>query len=167
MHRTPTSNDDPTVVHEITERFSSTAAADEAATTVDPTPAGVPDAGDASESSAPFAGSSAGSDAAGSGRPRTAKGRFATRWYGRQLDLDRREIDLIELEFAAERAAIDYEFERLKGEHRRKLETARTVAHAVAFGLESDRAAITAGVYAGMLDRAGKLVRRLPGGDGP
>jgi hypothetical protein len=70
MHRTPTSNDDPTVVHEITEQLSPAApAADEAAPTVDPTPAGVPDAGDASEPSAPLAGSGAGSDAAGSGRP--------------------------------------------------------------------------------------------------
>jgi hypothetical protein len=81
MHRTPTSNaDDPTVVHEITEQLSPTPAADEAATTADPTPAGVPDAWDVSEPSA--APDGAGSDAAGSGRPprrRDDKGRFLVR----------------------------------------------------------------------------------------
>jgi hypothetical protein len=166
------------MAHRVTDAFSSTPAADEAATTVDPTPAGVPDAWDASEPSA--APDGVGSDAAGSGRPTSTPdgvtiGRDGRpRYHGRRISQarilelahDRRLVELVELEFAAERAAIDYEAERFKAEQRNKLAAAATLVAVGAFELEADRLAVTAAVYGGLLDYAGRLIRQMPGGEG-
>jgi hypothetical protein len=168
------------MAHRITDAFSPTPAADEAATTVDPTPAGVPDAGDASRTASTLGPAPAGSDAAGSGRPTSTPdgvtiGRDGRpRYHGRRISQarilelahDRRLVELVELEFAAERAAIDYEAERFKTEQRNKLAAAATLVAVGAFELEAERLAVTAAVYGGLLDYAGRLIRQMPGGDG-
>jgi len=121
--------------------------------TVDPAPA----PRIASASSAPRDG-----DTAGPGRPprpRDNRGRFigTSRIRQPRHDGDGDLLALLQVdsdvavEAALQRAVIDYEFEQLKGDHRRRFEHARVLASAIVFGVEAERAEVAAGVYAGRL----------------
>jgi hypothetical protein len=197
VHRTPTSDDDPTVVHEVTERFefrvpepgsyqpgrngyhyhdgkrelhpqgdrphyhdsqsgivvffddSAAPAPNGAATEVDPPPAGVPDPGEVSESSAPASSrTGAGSDAAGAGRPRDHRGRFiGTSRTTPQVPAT------LPVSVALEHALIDADAATFLATQHAKLRMARVLVDAIAFGVEAERCETAAGVYAGMLVR--------------
>jgi hypothetical protein len=188
-HRTPTNDDQPTVVHEVTEQFEpdpegflkdlAAPAPNGAAPKADPTPAGDPDSGEMSESSAASGEPGAGSDAAGSGRPRLRgpDGRFIGRSrQPRRLEpppgydhMTVEEYERLQAQLAArgttpaelpvsvalEHALIDVDADLFLAEQHRRLEMARTVLDAIRFGVEADRLETALAVKAGMLVRLG------------
>jgi hypothetical protein len=139
-----------------------------AATKVDPTPAGVPDAMGASEpSAAPFGDPGAGSDAAGSGRPlraRDGRGRFIGTSRPRTLVPRPGQggvefaTEALPVSVALEHALIDADAATFLATQHAKLRMARVVLDAIRFGVEADRLETALAVKAGMLVR-------LPGGD--
>jgi hypothetical protein len=122
-----------------------------AATTADPTPAGVPDPGEGSEPSAPFGDPGAGSDTAGSGRPPRARGPD-----GRFVGNSRPAVPVsLPVSVALEHALIDADAATYLATVHAKLRMARVVLDAIRFGVEADRLETALAVKAGMLVRLG------------